>query len=85
MVRPFCVLGRRDFNQRIQSDDLTGRVGQGRTVAEALEIARDVARKLREAQRERDAKVEVKVYRDLRSALMLHVQRAGRTAWQGAR
>ena len=31
-----------------------GLVAQGRTVAEALEIARDVARKLLEAQRERD-------------------------------
>ena len=31
-----------------------GLVAQGRTVAEALEIARDVARKLLKAQRERD-------------------------------
>ncbi len=36
------------------SDELPGIVAQGRTVAEALEIARDVARKLIEAQRERD-------------------------------
>ena len=36
------------------SDELPGLVAQGRTVAEALEIARDVARKLLEAQRERD-------------------------------
>jgi predicted RNase H-like HicB family nuclease len=35
------------------SDDLPGLVAQGRTVAEALEIARDVARKLIEARRER--------------------------------
>jgi predicted RNase H-like HicB family nuclease len=36
------------------SDELPGLVAQGRTVAEALEIARDVARKLIDAQRERD-------------------------------
>lgn len=36
------------------SDELPGLVAQGRTVAEALDIARDVARKLIEAQRERD-------------------------------
>ncbi len=35
------------------SDELPGLVAQGRTVAEALEIARDVARKLIEARRER--------------------------------
>ena len=35
------------------SDDLPGLVAQGRTVSEALEIARDVARKLIEARRER--------------------------------
>jgi predicted RNase H-like HicB family nuclease len=32
------------------SDELQGLVAQGRTVAETLEIARDVARKLLEAQ-----------------------------------
>lgn len=36
------------------SDQLPGLVAQGRTVAEALEIARDVARKLIEARRERN-------------------------------
>ncbi len=35
------------------SDDIQGLVAQGRTVTEALEIARDVARKLLEAQAER--------------------------------
>jgi predicted RNase H-like HicB family nuclease len=35
------------------SDELPGLVAQGRTVAETLEIARDVARKLTEARRER--------------------------------
>ncbi len=32
------------------SDDVQGLVAQGRTIAETLEIARDVARKLLEAQ-----------------------------------
>ena len=36
------------------SDELEGLVAQGRTVAEALDIARDVARKLIEARRDRD-------------------------------
>ena len=36
------------------SNELPGLVAQGRTVAEALEIARDVARKLVEARRERE-------------------------------
>jgi predicted RNase H-like HicB family nuclease len=36
------------------SEELQGLVAQGRTVAETLEIARDVARKLIEARRERD-------------------------------
>ena len=34
------------------SDDLPGLVAQGRTVAETLEIARDVARRLLEARTE---------------------------------
>ena len=36
------------------SDDLQGLVAQGRTIAETLEIARDVARKLIKAQRQDD-------------------------------
>ena len=35
------------------SEDIQGLVAQGRTVAETLEIARDVARRLLEARRER--------------------------------
>jgi predicted RNase H-like HicB family nuclease len=35
------------------SDQLPGLVAQGRTVAEALDIARDVARKLIEVRRDR--------------------------------
>lgn len=37
------------------SEQLPGLVAQGRTVAETLEIARDVARRLVEARRQRDA------------------------------
>lgn len=36
------------------SEELPGLVGQGRPVGETLEIARDVARKLIEAARERE-------------------------------
>ncbi len=36
------------------SDEMPGLVAQGRTVAETLEIARDVARKLIDARRERE-------------------------------
>ncbi len=35
------------------SDDVPGLVAQGRTVSETLEIARDVARRLLEARKER--------------------------------
>ncbi len=35
------------------SDDIPGLVAQGRTITETLEIARDVAKKLLEAQTER--------------------------------
>jgi predicted RNase H-like HicB family nuclease len=41
------------------SDELPGLIAQGRTVAEALDIARDVARKLIEARRERDGVPEL--------------------------
>ncbi len=36
------------------SDEIQGLVAQGRTIQETLEIARDVARKLLEAQSERE-------------------------------
>lgn len=36
------------------SDELPGLVAQGQTVGEALDIARDVARKIIEARRERE-------------------------------
>ena len=41
-----------DIQHLATSDDLLGLVAQGRTVAEAVEIARDVARKLIESYRE---------------------------------
>lgn len=42
------------------SDDVQGIVAQGRTLAETLEIARDVAKKLIEAQGDALAAVELK-------------------------
>ena len=41
------------------SDDVQGLVAQGRTVAEAMEIARDVARRLLEAQGERNKSLKL--------------------------
>jgi predicted RNase H-like HicB family nuclease len=41
------------------SDDLPGLVAQGRTIAETLEIAQDVARKLVESYRERGDELPV--------------------------
>ena len=41
------------------SDELPGLVAQGRTVSEALDIARDVARKLIEARREREDEISL--------------------------
>jgi predicted RNase H-like HicB family nuclease len=41
------------------SDDIPGLVAQGRTVTETIEIARDVARKLIEAQTERTGNVRL--------------------------
>ncbi len=42
------------------SDDIPGLVVQGRTVTETLEIARDVAKKLLEAQAERQGRPMLK-------------------------
>ena len=42
------------------SDELPGLVAQGRTVTETLEIARDVAKKLLEAQAERQGTLHLK-------------------------
>jgi len=41
------------------SDDIQGLVAEGRTAAEAIDIARDVARKLIEAQMERSGSVSI--------------------------
>jgi len=41
------------------SEDVPGLVAQGRTATEALEIARDVARKLIEARRERSGDLDL--------------------------
>ena len=46
------------------SDELQGLVAQGRTVAETLEIARDVAKKLIEARRERKEMPNLQVAED---------------------
>jgi predicted RNase H-like HicB family nuclease len=48
------------------SDELPGLVAQGRTVAEALDIARDVARKLIEARRKREGEVSISTAADRR-------------------
>lgn len=46
------------------SDDLQGLVAQGRTITETLEIARDVAKKLLEAQGNEEFKYELKSFSD---------------------
>lgn len=44
----------------VTSDDIQGLVAQGRTVTEAIEIARDVARRLLEAQSLRKKPLKIK-------------------------
>ena len=46
------------------SDDIPGLVAQGRTITETLEIARDVAKKLLEAQNERHSRIKLASVRD---------------------
>ena len=41
------------------SDDVQGLVAQGRTIAETIEIARDVARRLLEAQKDQAHEIEL--------------------------
>ena len=53
------------------SDELSGLVAQGRTVAEALDIARDVARKLIEARRERGGVPSLPTAGDLRDCTIV--------------
>jgi predicted RNase H-like HicB family nuclease len=52
------------------SSDVQGLVAQGRTIAETLEIARDVARRLIEAQTERNSK---KILRPIENTFDLQV------------
>lgn len=47
------------------SDDIPGLVAQGRTITETLEIARDVAKKLLEAQHERHSQIKLTNVRDV--------------------
>ncbi len=47
------------------SESVEGLVAQGRTVAETLEIARDVARKLIEAQTEREFVARLPIVNDI--------------------
>jgi len=46
------------------SDDIPGLVVQGRTITETVEIARDVARKLIEAQAERHHQAQLEAVQD---------------------
>lgn len=46
------------------SDDIPGLVAQGRTITETLEIARDVAKKLIEAQNERQPQAHLTQVQD---------------------
>lgn len=48
------------------SEDVPGLVAQGRTITEALEIARDVSRKLIEARREREGEPKLSAATDQR-------------------
>jgi len=41
------------------SDEIPGLVAQGRTITETLEIARDVAKKIMDAQRERQQQIHL--------------------------
>ena len=46
------------------SDDIPGLVAQGRTIIETLEIAGDIAKKLVEAQNERQGQIKLSAVRD---------------------
>jgi len=47
------------------SDDIPGLVAQGRTIAETLEIARDIAKKLLEARQERQTPIHLNDIEDV--------------------
>jgi predicted RNase H-like HicB family nuclease len=46
------------------SDDIPGLIAQGRTITETLEIARDVAKKLLQAQAERHQQAKLSATKD---------------------
>ena len=46
------------------SDDIPGLIAQGRTISETIEIARDVARKLLDAQAERHHEAKLAATKD---------------------
>ena len=62
------------------SDDVPGLVAQGRTVTEALEIARDVARKLLEARAERSDSIDLSSVGDSFNFLMRKSESHPRTS-----
>jgi len=47
------------------SDDIPGLVAQGRTIAETLEIARDIAKKLLESRQERQTPIQLNDIEDV--------------------
>ena len=47
------------------SEDIPGLVAQGRTITETVEIARDVAKKLLEAQNERHSQIKLTTVQDV--------------------
>jgi predicted RNase H-like HicB family nuclease len=47
------------------SNDIPGLVAQGRTIAETLEIARDIAKKLLEAREERQTPIQLNEIEDV--------------------
>jgi predicted RNase H-like HicB family nuclease len=53
------------------SEDIQGLVAQGRTVAETLEIARDVARKLLEAQTGRKSEPKLPIIEEQLDCLLV--------------
>lgn len=53
------------------SEDIPGLVAQGRTISETLEIARDVARKLLEAQAERNETSKLEAAKDSFDCLLV--------------
>lgn len=53
------------------SKDIQGLIAQGRTVAETLEIARDVARRLLEAQAERNVEPQLPLMEEQLDCLLV--------------